>query len=423
LPLIEHLKDSRIIVNSQKDELAAVLDENREAAANIDRLFVAIQPTADCQFACDYCGQAHRPYKLGEDDQGKLVQRLKDKLHSGRYSELKVGWFGGEPLLAMDIIRKLTPRLRAVAAAAGCAYQAEIVTNGLLLTPRTAGELCHELAVREIDVTLDGIDVFHDQRRVSKDGIPTFRRIFHNVVDLARRESLEEVDLRIRCNVDHHNRDGVSPLIQMLADYRIHERLQRFYLVPVHPWVNDNRSLPVSPETYASWEIPWLLQMQRLGFNNTNLIPPRLTIMCFAVEPEAENVDAYGDLFNCSEFSYVPDYEQSAAGPGMMGKPANRHAIGTLAKGEEPGKRDLLGKFYDHIERGELPCHTCEILPVCAGSCPKAWHIGLVPCPPLKFNISQRLALHYSLTKVNYSSVSRHKNQNFQNCLRRQSVT
>ena len=422
LPLFGQLKDSRIIVNSQEDELAAVLGENREAAANTGRLFVAIQPTADCQFACEYCGQAHRHNQLGEDDQWKLVQRLQDKLHSGRYSELKVGWFGGEPLLAMDIIRELTPRLRAIAAAAGCTYQAEIVTNGLLLTPRTAGELCHEHAVREIDVTLDGIDIFHDQRRVGKDGFPTFRRIFNNVVVLARRADLEEVNLRIRCNVDHNNRDGVTPMIQRLADYRLHDRLQRLYMVPVHPWVNDHRGLPVSPETYATWEIPWLLQMKHLGFNNTDLIPPRLPIICFAVEPEAENVDAFGNLFNCSEFSYVPDYEQPAAAPGIMGKPSNLHAIGSLARGEEPGKRDLLGKFYDHIEQGKLPCHTCEILPVCGGACPKAWHIGLVPCPPLKFNISQRLALNYSLTKLNYPSIARCKNQNFQNCLSRKSL-
>jgi uncharacterized protein len=415
------LRDAGIIVSSQEDELAAVMGENRAAAANIDRLFIAIQPTADCQLACGYCGQAHRAYKLSYDDQERLLGRIQEKLQRGRFTGLKVGWFGGEPLLALDIIRKLTPRLKAVAAAAGCAYYAEIVTNGLLLTPQVSGELCREHAVREIDVTLDGISLFHDHRRVGKDGLPTFQRIFNNILELARRRDLAEVELRIRCNVDHDNRDGVAPLIQMLADHRLQDRLQKFYLAPVHPWVKDDRPLPISHQTFASWEMPWLLQMTRLGFKNSPLLPPRLPIICFAVEPEAENVDAYGNLFNCSEFSYVPDYEQPAAA-GKGKRASNFHAIGALARGEEPGKRDLLGKFYDRIERGDLPCHACGVLPVCGGGCPKSWHIGLAPCPPLKFNASKRLALSYPLAKANYSSIARQRNQNFQSCLRRERV-
>lgn len=424
--LINELKESNIVVDSQEDELARVLTENRTAIANTGRFFLAILPTAECQLSCYYCGQFHREQTLSQGNQDRLVQRVRDKLEVGQYRNFKVTWYGGEPLLAMDIIRSLSQRFKAVSNEFGCTYHADLVTNGILLTSEIGAELSREHCVRHVDVTLDGTDRYHDQRRYGKNGTPSFWIIFNNIVALARRDDLDP-GLRIRCNVDHRNRDGVLPLLQLLVDYGLHERLEKVYIMPVHAWVKESQELSVNPREFATWEIEWLAQMNRLGFRNIDLIQPRNKIVCFAVEPDGEEVDAFGNLFNCSEISYVRAYERTTPLKEPSETWSNMYSIGSLESGEEPGKRELLAKFNDRIERGEIPCNTCAILPVCGGSCPKYWHIGLVPCPPVKFNIIQRLILQYHLVT---SGINRSReankvsliesalNLNFQNCLR-----
>jgi uncharacterized protein len=87
--------------------------------------------------------------------------------------------------------------------------------------------------------------------------------------------------------------------------------------------------------------------------------------------------------------SYVPAY----------GTP-NKFAIGDLARGEEAGRRELLGSFNERVGRGEYPCSSCRMLPVCGGACPKSWLEGYEPCPSALYNIEDRLLLAYALTRT-----------------------
>jgi uncharacterized protein len=129
-------------------------------------------------------------------------------------------------------------------------------------------------------------------------------------------------------------------------------------------------------------------QMLQLGFP-VGFIPSRKPVVCMAVKPHSELVDAYGTIFNCTEVSYVPAY----------GTP-NEYAIEHLSGIGLPGKRDRLGNFNDQVRQGEYPCSSCRMLPVCGGACPKAWQEGLEPCPSAKGNIEQRLLLSYAVSRI-----------------------
>lgn len=50
---------------------------------------------------------------------------------------LDVTWFGGEPLLAVDIVETLSEKLLTVAETYGAFYSADIITNGYLLDQET----------------------------------------------------------------------------------------------------------------------------------------------------------------------------------------------------------------------------------------------------------------------------------------------
>lgn len=405
--LVAELIEKGVLVPEDQDELQAVLNENNTAIQDNDVLHYVVQPTAACQLGCHYCGQKHAARRLTEDDEARSVSRVRQKLESGKFRTLHVAWFGGEPLLAMNQIRSLTQQFKSVADRSFCSYSAEVITNGLNLTHSVVTELEQKLSVEYVEVTLDGLQEDHDSRRHHKNGEGSFSQIFENIVALARRNDVR-LSIGIRCNVDRQNYLSVVPLMDLLVKVGIHTRLENFYVAPIHSWGNEADRVSLSPEEFGRWQIEWYAALLRRGFKVT-LLPKRTKIVCMAVEPDAELVDAYGNLFNCTEVSYVPAYEVAPTGDllhsirslrtdaGVGAQNRNVYAIGNLETGEIPENRRVLGNFNERVAKHELPCHSCEMLPVCGGACPKLWLEGKVPCPPAKVNIKERLMLLHLL--------------------------
>lgn len=381
--------EARILVDQEEDELQSILAENSAAVRDDQVYYLVVQPTASCQLGCGYCGQHHTSQLLDDEHQRILVYRVANSLKGGRYKSLLVCWFGAEPLSGLSVIRELTPQLRRVAVESGSDYDAKVITNGLALTEKVADELVHEHNVTFIEVTLDGTRESHDKRRHRKNGAGSFDQILANITAFATRESLSQCSMRIRCNVDRGNADSVGQLINLLADRGLAERVT-FYTAPVHSWGNDAHRNALEKERYAENDIKWYRTLLENGYSPVGLIPARKPIVCMSVKAEALLVDAYGNLFNCTEVPYVPTY----------GNP-NVYSIGTLSEAESPDQRAVLGQFNEKIINGEVPCNSCEMLPVCGGGCPKHWREGLIPCPPPKFNIKQRLKLWYEQSTSN----------------------
>jgi uncharacterized protein len=385
-----------ILVDADFDERAALFRDDERAVAESDRLYLVVQPTAACQLGCGYCGQEHTNHTLSSEDQDRTVERAARKLATGRYRLFEVGWFGAEPLLGMDVIRALTPRFQRLAAEHGVTYSARIVTNGVALRGRIADELGRQHGVDLIEVTLDGTAASHDARRGRKQGGGSFERILANlreVAALGKRSYL----LSIRCNVDSDNCTEVLPLIRLLqAEGAVPDR---FYVAPIHAWGNDADRTALSLEEYGRLEIAVILELLQHGIPIQKL-PKRRRITCMVREPGAELVDPFGELFNCSETSLVPSYQQPTPRrslPVLSSSPPagnNRFRIGDLANGTSEATPPFVG-FFGAVERGEYPCYDCHLLPVCGGSCPKMWEEGKPPCPPVKVNIETRVMLQY----------------------------
>jgi uncharacterized protein len=388
--LVDSFVSAELLVPADADELSDVVARSRRAVADDTTLSIVLQPTALCQLGCSYCGQSHSALWMTPTQQRRFLDRVDHKLSGKPFRHLDVGWFGAEPLSGLSVIRSLSPELARLAASHGCTFGASMVTNGLALMPAVATELVRECSVRRITITLDGVAEYHDARRHHKDGRPTFERIFNNVVALARRTDLD-VQINVRSNVDRFNYAGISPLLRLLADHGVQKRIH-YYVAPIHAWGNDAHTRSLAAEEFAQLELGWLAEMVSLGFP-VAILPELVPIVCLAVRPDAEVVDATGALFNCTEVSYVPAY----------GVP-NRFAIGSLENGESPGRRQAIGSFHDRVLRFEVPCAECRMLPVCGGACPKAWLEGHSPCPSAKTNIETRLLLAYAKESAGMSA-------------------
>ncbi len=404
---LAELIETEFLVPAEEDEAATILDANEEAVRSERSLYLVIQPSAWCQLGCSYCGQGHTRDGLSPENEERLARRVRAQLTDGGHDSLRIAWFGGEPLAGLKVMRSLSRRLQEVAAECGCPYSAKIVTNGLLLTPAVAGELVNEMKIDFIEVTLDGTAEFHDRHRPTKAGRATFDRIFRNVVALALRDDLK-LALSIRCNVDRENREGVVPLMRKLVEAGIHRRIAQFYIAPVFNWGNDAGDRNAPCEEFARWELEWLVEMFKLGFN-VPLLLKREKTGCMALMPGSELVDPHGTLFNCGEVSLVPAYEEprpadslpllQSGGGCAGGCSSNRYAIGDLARGADPDRKAFQG-FRQAMRRGVYPCRDCAVLPLCGGSCAKKWHDGVVPCPTFRYNMPARLLLAYAAGRL-----------------------
>jgi uncharacterized protein len=289
-------------------------------------------------------------------------------------------------------IRALTPLFKEFCEKNEITYSSKIVTNGLSLKENVFEELICELNCREMEITLDGIAEFHDQRRHTKLKEKTFDIIYNNLKRIIDREDFLQLNckLSIRCNVDKRNWEGVSPLIQLLGENGFANKIAYFYPIGVYSWGNDAHLGSLTKEEFAAKELDWLIEMIHNGFK-PSLLPGRVRQVCLAVSPSSEMVDAYGNVFNCTEVSYVPKYKESG------------FVLGNIKDQENILSHRPLMDWNDKILRQEtVSCSNCNMLPVCGGACPKSWGEGMRACPSNKFNIKEKMMLSYLATKENF---------------------
>ena len=384
--IFNQLVNSEMLVDKNEDELKTILTQNKKAVDNYKTLYFVLQPTAACQLGCDYCGQAHSKDQFSDHFYPRILQRLEGKLMlNPAYNKLEIGWFGSEPLMAFSQIQKITPKLIELAKKYDCDYYSKVVTNGLSLKKNIFVKLS-KLGIKKIEVTLDGSAKYHDARRHTKSGEPTFDLIFNNLLSIFSMPDFEDygIDITIRCNVDATNHVGVEELINLLAEHKLQEKISKFYVAPIHAWGNDAHKISLEKQTFADREIEWFMLLLEKGFKLGIIPSVRTKVVCMAVNKNSEIVDAFGNIFNCTETPYVPAYAQSD------------YLMGNIRYPDEmiSPKKDQLINWHQDVLDEKFPCAKCEILPICGGACPKQWHEEISPCPSIKFNLNQRLLLH-----------------------------
>lgn len=386
---LDKLIDFELIVPSAENELKSIIDENEASVTESNVLYQVIQPSGNCQLGCGYCGQVHKKKNLPSSYDENLLKRIKFKLLANpQYNYLQLGWFGGEPLMGLQSMRRLTPKLKKLCEEHNLGYSSKVVTNGLSLKPKIFLELVKEHKVNSFEVTLDGVAEFHDKRRFVKSGEKSFDIIFQNLKDIFSLPEYDTLDVGIsmRCNVDSSNFEGVTPLLEMLHANDMHKRLSGFYVAPIHSWGNEAHLVSLEKEEFATREIGWIIEQFKNGFSPT-LLPPRKKEVCMVVDPNSELFDAFGNIFNCTEVSQVPVYENSEYLLGNL-----KFVDDTVQFQNKP-----FTDWNQTVLKGDkgYPCTTCNMLPVCGGSCPKSWKEGIVACPSSKHNIEDKLVLAY----------------------------
>ncbi len=171
------------------------------------QLNVTIVPTYACNMRCDYCFQ--------KDDGERFMQRdMADAIFNSivsimkNHKSLHITWFGGEPLLALNIMKYLSVKFITFCTANCIEYTSDMITNGTLLVPEILNSL-KEFEIQRIQVTLDGTT--HDSIRKMKDGSSSYEIIKNNIVSAANCFSIV-----VRSNVTENNVCSIKDMIDDL---------------------------------------------------------------------------------------------------------------------------------------------------------------------------------------------------------------
>lgn len=223
----------------------------------VERPTYIVMPTYDCNLRCTYCFQDHmrtdKKYRyLLKTITPEMIDRIcgamqqLEQMHKIEGSQKKnIGLFGGEPLLATHrpILEYMTRKF------GDADYWA--VTNGTEIDQ--LADLLGPGAIATLQITLDGPETEHDQRRVRADGSGTFKKIAENI-DMALGLGAK---IQIRMNIDRNNIDRLPNLAcEFIERGWTDNPLFSAYTAPITP----SNPQTERKTTFNTWELDQALQ-------------------------------------------------------------------------------------------------------------------------------------------------------------------
>ena len=149
------LVEQGFLVDDRLDELNKLeFERNRELySSRVNHLHIEIAPTLRCQAKCWYCFENHGGIVMNRNVAEDVVAYLKRRIDSSGCKEFSLLFFGGEPLIAMDIVEIIGRSIKLYCDRKGIAFYIDIITNGINYTLDNAISL-RKINVRNVQITL-----------------------------------------------------------------------------------------------------------------------------------------------------------------------------------------------------------------------------------------------------------------------------
>jgi len=259
-------------------------------------LQLIVMPTEACNFRCVYCYEEFAHGRM----EARVVRGVKNLLstRAPTLDSLTLSWFGGEPLLARDIIEDILVHVQTlVKENPNLHLFSDITTNAYLLSQPLFKRLV-DFGVSQYQIPLDGPAELHDRKRFLANGRGTFEKIWGNL--LAMREVEKDFTIIVRLHVDKENFVTLPDLIEVYGRTFGHD--PRFKLFPrriSHLGGPNDADLPVFEDKEgrrAEVALRHRAEKQRIEY-----IPStRLAKICYAAHANSLVVRSDGRLNKCT---------------------------------------------------------------------------------------------------------------------------
>jgi uncharacterized protein len=328
-------------LENERKEMLAYVEELNVASKT---LTITLVMNLNCNLDCAYCFEGTRKgnYFLSEETAADFLRFIHKRIAG--LDEIKITFYGGEPLLSFDRIASISREMTALANAAKVTFSFGLVTNGTLLTRRVVEQL-KPLGLQSAYVTLDGPAEIHDGSRPFKNGTASFDTIIRNLQSVSGL-----IEIRLGGNYTRANYPAFPGLLDTLTNVGLGP--DRISLLSFSPVTNEDSQF--SPDFHAgctNMNEPWIaeagiaLRREILahGFRTDEVLPA----VCMVERHDHLVINWDGDLYKCT---------------GLIGR--TEFCAGTLKAG-----------MLDHAALHDLgnwkneECLCCTYLPLCFGGC------------------------------------------------------
>ncbi|MGM0499884.1 MAG: radical SAM protein [Bacillota bacterium] len=375
------LLQNKILVtpNQEEDFINQRKLKKRQQQYDNHKLTLAIAPTTACNFNCSYCFEANeKKYYITDEIEAEIINFIE------RFFPLKgmhISWYGGEPLLSFDRIKSLNKKIKGL----GVPYQSSLITNGYLFDTNKIKEL-KNLKLQLLQITVDGPEEIHNQRRTLKNGKGTYKQIMNNISEIL--SSAWKGILKLRVNIDRSNLQSFAQFYQKTKKEFPSEQL-KIYPGIISDLSQDNLDLGCAFDRDEEMNF-YLKLFEDYGIKADSFYPSKKVKSCIADTKNAYVIGPTGNLYKCLNDIGV-----------------EKMRVGNI-KNQQVENKDLLSRYliasdYYQIEE----CKNCFYLPVCNGGCPKKRIKKLAGeknedfCLKFKGNFKKMLETYYQLKMEN----------------------
>lgn len=311
----------------------------------------------DCNLACQYCfaeeGEYHGRRALMSFEVGK---KALDFLiaNSGNRRNLEVDFFGGEPLMNWDVVKRLVEYGRSQEEAHNKKFRFTLTTNGVLLNDEIM-EFCNR-EMGNVVLSLDGRKEVNDRMRPFRKGAGSYDLIVPKFQKFA--ESRNQMNYYVRGTFTRNNLDFSNDVIHF-ADLGFKQMsIEPVVADPKEPYAIREEDLPQILNEYDKLAVEYIKRKKEgRGFNFFHFmidltggpcVYKRLSGCGSGTEYLA--VTPWGDFYPCHQFVGNEEFLLGNVEEGILSS-------------------DLTGKFKQCNVYAKEECRDCFARFYCSGGC------------------------------------------------------
>lgn len=299
LSVIEKMVDRGLIVDKKLNEVKKLYNFLYEVV-NPRILHLVINVTEHCNFRCKYCYEKFSNGEINDEIKDKIINYIKYNIQN--YTGLRISWFGGEPLLALNSINYLSIEFIKICKFHHRSYSADITTNGYLLSKKIFEKLL-KLKIHYYQITIDGTKKIHDNQRLLLNRQGTFDKIINNLMEI-KTSKYKNFKISIRTNFTKEIFQNMDEYLKLMELFCQNDNRFLISVFKVGKWSDkfdkDLEALLVDNSSNYMREIYQKIYESTYKINlNINFLSPGYG-QCYGAKKNSFVISSKGTLHKCT---------------------------------------------------------------------------------------------------------------------------
>lgn len=346
--LYDVLVAKKFITDNDQDNLLFYKSVIIAQRTSKSQMHLTLAPTMDCCFKCHYCFEKYK-------DKNYMTEAVMDSIIKYQCSlpskpEVKITWFGGEPLMATSQMEQFYDKF---VAEYGKPSRSNVITTGFHLNKETI-QVLKKLAVVQVQITLDGLKETHNAIKSTPDCDDAFTKVLDNVELLL---STSDIHVVFRVNLTKLNAHEYVDLYRLLSER--FKNYKNYGIAPAFVMDRGACSMEGTADFFTGSErTQFILDLQNKYKIHSPFIryPSKTLNECAIRNSLAISFDPEGYAYKCWEVIGNREY--------AVGKLNNDGVLQVI--NDVVLNRQMYGA--DPLE--DPVCSGCKYLPICHGGCP-----------------------------------------------------